>query len=61
MVENFTPKNDQTYTNEIEQITVKNEDTFEAIIKDKIQYLATEPSQSLIDNILQYSKSLSKK
>ena len=58
MVENFTQKEEKTYINEVEN---KIEDTFEAKIKEEIKNLGIEPNQSTIDNILQYSKSFSKK
>jgi len=58
MVENFTQTEEKTYTNEVD---IKFEDTFEAKIKEEIQNLAIEPNQSVIDSILQYSKTFSKK
>ncbi|WP_188347407.1 MULTISPECIES: hypothetical protein [Sphingobacterium] len=58
MVENFTQTEEKTYTNDVEN---KIEDKFEAKIKEEIKNLGIEPNQSTIDNILQYSKSFSKK
>jgi len=58
MVENFTQTEEKTYSNEVENIV---EDAFEAKVKEEIQNLALEPSQSVIDKILQYSKTFSKK
>lgn len=58
MVENFTKTEEKTYTNEVEN---KIEETFEAKIKEEIRNLVIEPNQSVIDNILQYSKTFSRK
>lgn len=58
MVENFTQTEEKTYTNVVD---IKLEDIFEAKIKEEIQNLAIEPNQSVIDSILQYSKTFSKK
>ena len=58
MVENFTQTEEKTYTNEVDN---KIENTFETKIKEEIQNLVVEPSQSTIDSILQYSKKFSKK
>jgi hypothetical protein len=58
MVENFTQTEEKTYTNEVD---IKIENTFEAKIKEEIQNLVIEPNQSVIDSILQYSKTFSKK
>lgn len=58
MVENFTQIEEKTYTNELEYII---EDKFEAKIKEDIRNLSIEPNQSMIDNILQYSKTFSRK
>lgn len=58
MVENFTQTEEKTYTNEVEN---KIEDKFEAKIKEEIRNLVIEPNQSVIDKILQYSKTFSKK
>jgi hypothetical protein len=58
MVENFTRTEEKTYTNEVEYII---EDKFETKIKEEIRHLSIEPNQSVIDNILQYSKTFSRK
>jgi len=58
MVENFTQTEEKTYTNDVEN---KIDDKFKAKIKEEIKNLGIEPNQSTIDNILQYSKSFSKK
>ena len=58
MVENFTHIETYTYINEQENIII--EDTFEIKIKEEIRNLSKNPNQSVIDRILQYSKSLSK-
>ncbi|MGN0002617.1 MAG: hypothetical protein ACI35V_04205 [Sphingobacterium composti] len=58
MVENFTQTEDLvTYTNEVD---TKIEDIFEVKLKEEIQNLVLEPKQSVIDSILQYSKTFSK-
>ncbi|WP_225555143.1 hypothetical protein [Sphingobacterium bovistauri] len=58
MVENFTQTEEKTYTS-VDETT--NEEAFEAKIKNEIKNLIIEPNQSTIDNILQYSKTFSKK
>lgn len=60
MVENFTPTEEETYINDVENITTI-EDTFEATIKEEVKKIGIPPSQSVIDRILQYSKSFGKK
>lgn len=61
MVENFTPtEEEETYINDVENITTI-EDTFEAKIKEEVKKIGILPSQSVIDRILQYSKSFGKK
>lgn len=61
MVENFTPIKEETYADDLKELDTKIENEFELNIKHSIQRLAKEPSQNTIDNILNYSKSLSKK
>lgn len=61
MVENFTQTEEKTYTNDVENINIKIEESFEAKIKEEIKNLVIEPNQEVIGRILQYSKSLSKK
>ncbi|TCV06719.1 hypothetical protein EDC17_10584 [Sphingobacterium alimentarium] len=61
MVENFTQTEEKTYINDVEDITIKVEESFEAKIKEEIQNLVIEPNQEVIGRILNYSKSLSKK
>lgn len=60
MVENFTPTEEETYINDVENITTID-DTFEAKIKEEVKKIGIPPSQSVIDRILQYSKSFGKK
>lgn len=60
MVENFTQTEEKTYINDVEDITIKVEESFEAKIKEEIQNLVIEPNQEVIGRILNYSKSLSK-
>ncbi len=61
MVENFTQTEEKTYINDVEDIAIKVEESFEAKIKEEIQNLVIEPNQEVIGRILHYSKSLSKK
>ena len=62
MVENFTQTEEKTYINETEDIiSTLVEDTFETKIKEEIRNLVIEPNPSVIDRILQHSKSFSKK
>lgn len=61
MVENFTQTEEKTYINDVEDITIKVEESFEAKIKEEIQNLVIEPNQEVIGRILNYSKSLSRK
>lgn len=61
MVENFTPIKEETYADDVKVLDTEIENEFELNIKHSIKRLAKEPSQNTIDNILNYSKSLSKK
>lgn len=60
MVENFTLVNENTYSNEVNDVDTTVETCFEDNIRQGIKSFAREPHQKTIDNILNYSKSLKK-
>lgn len=60
MVENFTPVDENTYKNDLNEDTTIVDKQFEENIKRSVQSLAKEPTQKTIDNILNYSKKLNK-
>ena len=60
MVENFTPTNEETYNGELKEFDIKVEDSFEKKIKANIQSLIKDPNEKVVENILNYSKSLRK-
>ena len=58
MVENFTTIEEKTYTSDVKEATVPMDNEFEANIRHCVQRLGKEPRQSVIDGLLDYSKSL---
>lgn len=60
MVEDFTKTKEEAYIGDVQEIIVQIDEEFEAKVKYNIQNLAKEPRQHIIDDILNYSKSLSK-
>ncbi|MDR2282710.1 MAG: hypothetical protein LBE37_05845 [Sphingobacterium sp.] len=57
MVENSTTVYEEAYKSDLKESMTDLDATFETNIKQGIQSLAKEPTQSVIDNILSYSKS----
>ncbi|MFD2554477.1 hypothetical protein [Sphingobacterium tabacisoli] len=57
MVENSTTVYEEAYKSDLKESMTDLDATFETNIKQGIQSLAKEPKQSVIDNILSYSKS----
>jgi hypothetical protein len=57
MVENSTTVYEEAYKSDLQESRTHLESTFETTISQGIQSLAKEPSQSVIDTILSYSKS----
>lgn len=57
MVENSTTIYEEAYKSDLKESTAETDATFEANIRQSIQSLAKEPTQSIVDNILSYSKS----
>ncbi len=60
MVENFTTLKEKTHTNVLRETITETDDQFEAKIKSCIQKLAKDPSQSVVEKLLDYSRSLNK-
>lgn len=60
MVENFTKTKEEAYCSDVQEIIVQIDERFEATVKHNLQSLAKEPRQHIIDDILNYSKSLGK-
>lgn len=58
MIENFTAIYEEAYNNDLDESITEKDVAFERKIKQNIQSLGKEPSKSVIDNILAYSKSL---
>ncbi len=58
MVENFTTIEEKTYTSDLKEAVVPMESEFEAKIRHCIQKFTKEPRQSVIDGLLEYSRSL---
>ncbi|SKB98746.1 hypothetical protein SAMN05660841_03447 [Sphingobacterium nematocida] len=56
MVENSTTIYEEAYNSDLKEVVTETEVKFETKIRNGIQSLAKEPSQSVIDNILAYSK-----
>lgn len=62
MVENSTTLYEQTCSDDLKETSIGEIDTvFEAKIKLNIQRLAKEPSNTILENILAYSKSFAGK
>lgn len=59
MVENFTTIEDEAYC-DITSTTVQIDEEFEEKVRHQMQFLTKEPRQRIVDDILNYSKSLSK-
>ncbi len=60
MVENFTTIDTATHPNDLRENVVETEDQFEAKIRMCIQRLTKEPSQGVVEKLLDYSRSLKK-
>lgn len=61
MVENFTTVNENTCDHLInEELETIEEQEFEENIRKSIQYFVKSPTKDTIENILNYSKSISK-
>ncbi|NGM63285.1 hypothetical protein G5B30_15355 [Sphingobacterium sp. SGG-5] len=60
MVENFTTIDTATHPNDLRETIAETDDQFEVKIKMCIQRLAKEPSQSVVEKLLDYSRSLKK-
>lgn len=59
MVENFTTIEDEAYC-DVTSTTVQIDEEFEEKVRHNMQILAKEPRQRIVDDILNYSKSLRK-
>ena len=60
MVENFTTIDTATHPNDLRENIVETEDQFEEKIRMCIQRLTKEPSQGVVEKLLDYSRSLKK-
>lgn len=60
MVEDFTKTEEEAYCSGVTEMIVQIDEDFEKMIRHDMQYLAKEPRQYIVDNIMDYSKSLRK-
>lgn len=59
MVENFTKTQEEAYCDVVDTV-VQIDEEFENKVRHHMQYLTKEPRQCIVDDILKYSRSLSK-
>lgn len=59
MVEDFTTIKEESYS-DVASTTVQIDEEFEEKVRHHMQFLAKEPRQRIVDDILNYSKSLAK-
>lgn len=59
MVEDFTTIKEEAYC-DIASTTVQIDEEFEEKVRHHVQLLAKEPRQRIVDDILNYSRSISK-